>query len=319
MELYDRRLEKGYVVLGLSSENKSFIWLMVENKILTWEILQRRGFIGPSICMLCKKHEESTQHLFMECSFTVEVWRKLKNSINYSGNWAGNNLMECFKQWKVLNFPFQTLPALICWFIWREQNQVIFEDSDPSVQKVIHLSLMTMREHKFMSKVTARRSGLSQSVVGGMVGWFDGATTSSGLNSGAGGVIRINEQCCYKWFLNCGSGTNTRAELLGAWALLSLASRLSIQEIHVLGDSKIIIDWLRGKGRLQVITLDCWKDRLTALINHFHKISFAHVYRDDNKVVDSLSKQALNRDPGKLIYFQCVEEHEGPHMFLDLY
>jgi ribonuclease HI len=137
--------------------------------------------------------------------------------------------------------------------------------------------------------------------------------------SGVGGVIKISEQCCFKWILNCGPGTNTRAELLGAWALLTLASRLSIQAIHVQGDSKIIIDWLRDKGRLQVVSLDCWKDRLLGLIKQFHNISFAHVYREDNKVADNLSKQALLKDPGKIIYFQCVEEHEGPQMFLDLY
>jgi hypothetical protein len=60
-------------------------------------------------------------------------------------------------------------------------------------------------------------------------------------------------------------------------------------------------------------------DCITVLINHFYKISFAHVYRNDNKVADSLSKKALTRDPGKLIYYQCAEEHEGPLQFLDLY
>jgi hypothetical protein len=74
-----------------------------------------------------------------------------------------------------------------------------------------------------------------------------------------------------------------------------------------------------GKRSLQVITLDCWKDNINALITSFHKISFSHVYREENQLVDSLSKQALNKDPGKLTYFQCVEEHEGPHMFLNLY
>jgi hypothetical protein len=51
----------------------------------------------------------------------------------------------------------------------------------------------------------------------------------------------------------------------------------------------------------------------------FQKISFAHVYREENKVADSLSKQALLQAPGKIVYFMCEEEHEGPHQFLDLY
>jgi hypothetical protein len=76
---------------------KLFTWLVVENKILSWENLQRRGFSGPGICTLCKLNEETTQHLFLDCAFMVEVWRKLKSTLNYSGSWAGANLSECFK------------------------------------------------------------------------------------------------------------------------------------------------------------------------------------------------------------------------------
>jgi hypothetical protein len=86
-----------------------------------------------------------------------------------------------------------------------------------------------------------------------------------------------------------------------------------------MGDSKIIIDWLSRKGSLQVISLDCWKDKITDIFTSFQNISFNHVYREENKEADNLSKQALSRDPGKLIYFQCIEENEGPHCFLDLY
>jgi hypothetical protein len=44
----------------------------------------------------------------------------------------------------------------------------------------------------------------------------------------------------------------------------------------------IVIDWLGGKGRLQVISLECWKDRLVDLIKLFQHITFDHVYMDDN-------------------------------------
>jgi hypothetical protein len=33
-----------------------------------------------------------------------------------------------------------------------------------------------------------------------LAGWFDGAACATGLNSGAGGVIRINENKIFKWF-----------------------------------------------------------------------------------------------------------------------
>jgi hypothetical protein len=155
--------------------------------------------------------------------------------------------------------------------------------------------------------------------LGGVVGWFDGASASSGLNNRAGGVIRINEIFSYKWFLNCGLGTNTRVEVLGSWVLLTLENRLSLKTIHIMGDFKIIIDWLLGKGQLQVLSLDYWKDSITGLITTFQNISFDHVYREENQAADSLSKLELTREPRKLTYFQCIEEHEGPHLSLDLF
>jgi ribonuclease HI len=184
---------------------------------------------------------------------------------------------------------------------------------------VAHLLLFSWRENTHALKIHPRIKNITQEELGGVVGWFDGAAASSGLNNGVGGVIRINEICSYKWFLNYGSGTNTRVELLGAWALLTLANRLSLKTIHIMGHSKIIIDWILGKGQLQVLSLDCWKDSITELITTFQNISFDHVYKVENQAPDSLSKLAPTREPGKLTYFQCIEENEGPHLSLDLF
>jgi hypothetical protein len=49
---------------------KLFIWLMLEQRILTWENLIKRGFNGPSRCVLCGIAEENVLHLFVKCSFT---------------------------------------------------------------------------------------------------------------------------------------------------------------------------------------------------------------------------------------------------------
>jgi len=47
-----------------------FSWLVFHNKILTWENLQKRNWSGPSICLLCKKGEDSSNHIFLTCSYT---------------------------------------------------------------------------------------------------------------------------------------------------------------------------------------------------------------------------------------------------------
>jgi hypothetical protein len=57
-------------------------------------------------------------------------------------------------------------------------------------------------------------------------------------------------------------------------------------DLHVRGDTKIIIDWLNKKGQLQVIALECWKDRITELIQAFPRINCSHIYRELNVEVD---------------------------------
>jgi hypothetical protein len=88
-----------------------------------------------------------------------------------------------------------------------------------------------------------------------LMGWFDGTAQQNGALSGASGLIQLSLNSFYKWTLCCGPGTNTRAELLGAWATVHLASKLHIENLHMIGDSKVIINWLNNQGNLQINTL----------------------------------------------------------------
>jgi hypothetical protein len=206
--------------------------------------------MGPIFYILCKKYCENTQHLLVDCNFTLVVWGRIFIQKNYWALWTGNSLVNCLNLWHKQNHIYPTLSAFTCWFIWQERNMAIFEDQQPTVQRVVHQVLAAMKDHIEKSISVVRRKRQSNLSSGGTIGWFDGAATSSGQNSEARGIIKFNDQCCIKWLLNCGQGTNTREKCLGAWALLTLASRLSIPTIHVQGDSKVIIDWLRDKGRL---------------------------------------------------------------------
>jgi len=63
------------------------------------------------------------------------------------------------------------------------------------------------------------------------VGWFDGASSSSGIQSGAGGIIKISDNTMYKWYFSIVLRSNNRAELLGVWATLLLAKKFHISEL----------------------------------------------------------------------------------------
>jgi hypothetical protein len=55
---------------NIAHKIKLFTWLIIENKIHTWDILQKKGWVGPDICHLCYKDDETMKHLFIKCPFT---------------------------------------------------------------------------------------------------------------------------------------------------------------------------------------------------------------------------------------------------------
>jgi ribonuclease HI len=226
---------------------------------------------------------------------------------------------DCFENWNVQNLLYPTLPAFVSWYIWLERNKTIFESGNPSIQKVVYQSLGVVGRSRKKEKVQIPRTTCYAPSEHKTIGWFDGAAQQNGLQSGVGGVIKINEHSTYKWTLNCGQGTNTRDELLGVWASLTLASQLSITDLVVHGDSKIVIDWLNRKGALQVVTLDCWKDRISDLIKLFRTITFPIFSEKITKRLTCLSKQALQKQPGNIAYNLWEDGHEGPTLFLNLY
>jgi len=98
-----------------------------------------------------------------------------------------------------------------------------------------------------------------------------------------------------------------------------LASGLNIEFLQILGDSRIIIEWLKNKGKLQSISLMAWKEKSRLLQPTFRKLSFNHIYHEHNKEVDHLSKVALQKNVGIISYNHWVEGHEGPTHTLKIY
>lgn len=49
----------------LSAKNNLLWWDILENKVLTWDNLQKRTFEGLGRCALCRIASESGLHLFL--------------------------------------------------------------------------------------------------------------------------------------------------------------------------------------------------------------------------------------------------------------
>jgi ribonuclease HI len=298
---------------------KLFMWLAVENKILTWNNLQHRGWIGPGRCQLCKGDIEDTSHLFIHCPFTKLIWKKIKTIKKYKHEWKGNNLVECLTNWTVDKTVPSYLAALICWFIWLERNSAIFEGKEPSTQAVVIKTLGSLKKPEVSKIPPSFRSCLIAHPHDSTVACFDGATLANGKCSGAGGIIKTSVSTVYRWYFNCGEGTNTKAELMGVWATLFLANHLSIHKLQILGDSKVIIDWLNKKSELRACAIEGWKQRIRALRSKFLAISFEHIYREFNKEADLLSKKALQEPEGVITFFKWSNGLEGQRCHIKIY
>ena len=73
---------------------KCFTWIYLNNKVNTWDNLLKKGWIGPNLFHLCFADAESTEHLFIECSFGKEVRMVVTNYFGVSFPWEEYTLKE---------------------------------------------------------------------------------------------------------------------------------------------------------------------------------------------------------------------------------
>ena len=116
---------------------KVLVWLVANGKLNTCDQIQRRSpFIcfSPHWCSLCKAKEESVNHIFLHCSYTIQLWWKLFQEVRVS--WVIPQ--GCFE---LLSTNFEALGigrkakalwgclmSAVFWNIWLERNKRIFED-----------------------------------------------------------------------------------------------------------------------------------------------------------------------------------------------
>ena len=138
------------------------------------------------------------------------------------------------------------------------------------------------------------------------MGFFDGVALG-GL-CGVGMVIKIDNHIMIKDRLKARIGSNTRAEVIGPWILLTCAKFWGLNYLQVLGDSKVIISWVLGRAHVKSLELNHWLVSTKYVMNDFLGLSFNHVYRELNADADLLSKITLGEMDGKLHYSLFLDD-----------
>jgi hypothetical protein len=104
----------------------------MHRKLLTGENLKKRGIIGPHICPMFFNSLETTDHLFVGCPFSQEVWnislRGLNatvpnqiSMINLFSSWKAHYPQEIQSNpnWKII---WHAIPKHIYWKLWLARN-----------------------------------------------------------------------------------------------------------------------------------------------------------------------------------------------------
>jgi hypothetical protein len=93
-------------------------------------------------CWLCETEGESVDHLLLHCSATSGLW-------NAFFAWFGlcwvmpRSVKELFASWWTEGHSrsaivWKMVPHCIMWCIWRERNNICFEDSSRSREELLH-------------------------------------------------------------------------------------------------------------------------------------------------------------------------------------
>ena len=98
--------------------------------------LQRRNpyhSLSPGWCILCKKNNESIDHLFLHCDFSLTLWSNILKEFGL--NWVIPRsckelltLCHGFHLSKKGIILWKTAVTATFWAIWLERNRRIFED-----------------------------------------------------------------------------------------------------------------------------------------------------------------------------------------------
>ena len=101
-----------------------FLWLLINNRVLTPDNLAKRRKVEDETCLFCAK-KETSQHLFFDCVVAKRCWVLISEIIEVS---AGENMVNIGKFWlsSKRNGLLNIVTSVVLWLIWKLRNELYF-------------------------------------------------------------------------------------------------------------------------------------------------------------------------------------------------
>ena len=305
--------------------------------------MERRGHAGPFRCPLCVANTETISHLFFNCPYTISIWNGIVQNEDAGFHWNGSN-QEFFIHWekmykgeltkkKGLRACWQKLAKIVCWCVWKERNQRIFQNQHQPVWKLIVIINALLGEVVSRSTIPSNKADLTSKekkwmqnfkiqvknsiVVIKKEEWeirmdkvqfenwlkerkifklfFDGASKGNPRRAGGGGFVinpRGKTEIEYSWSIRHES--NNMVEAYGLWQGLKQVQKLGVEEVVIIGDSRLIIHALIKGRKGNNERLEGLLKRIRYMAKSIRKIEFFHVLRELNENADEAANKFID-------------------------
>jgi len=273
---------------------KIFMWSAMEGKVPTWDILQKRNFNGPGWCVLCKRAQESITHLFISCSFAVEVWKYCSSLVGGNLRWEGDLVGRAWDSWwrRTPLTKHKFLPLLVIWGIWLARNKAIFHDKPSLPEHIGALAVGIFNSFPEHVRAAKQRRDLVVEIDRSVPwGFFDGAAQHN--RCGGGALLYLSDSHFFVLSFGMGEGSNNYAELMSLKLLLIFAVEKGCLKLNVFGDSMNVINWISMTQECRNMRLDILISSVRMVLQSIDSFSCRHVYRENNQEADLASKEGL--------------------------
>ncbi|GKE27074.1 reverse transcriptase domain, reverse transcriptase zinc-binding domain protein, partial [Tanacetum coccineum] len=128
------------------------MWLIMKKRLKTQDMLSNWDIAAglSSVCPLCEMHPDSHEHLFFDCSFSQQVWSRVKHFAGLMGSSSSLDsivsiLMPIAKRNTVKSCIGKLTFAAAAYFIWQERNSRLFKSLKRSIQEVVDCIMSAVR------------------------------------------------------------------------------------------------------------------------------------------------------------------------------
>jgi hypothetical protein len=146
---------------AVPSKVSALAWQVFLDRIPTRENLCKRGIINvnETLCPLCCRELETTQHLFLHCPFAAAVWYALNRWLGVVVVPPGEVIMSYGQlvgsgRNKRIRKGFSSVWLAFVWTIWKTRNDKIFNNVNGDVEVAVDY-IQRISWYWFLNKVAA--------------------------------------------------------------------------------------------------------------------------------------------------------------------